>query len=201
MKKTTILLVDDHSFLRMGIRSLLATQADLSIVGEASNGLDAVELATRLKPNVVIMDLVMPALGGAEATRLIRNATPKTKVLVLTSFGTSSELRQALAYGATGALLKDAESDDLLAAIRKVADGGTAIAVGIGAPPLHNLGKHHLEILRLVARGLSNVDIATQVGLSEVTVKKHLTAIYRKLEVANRAEAVSLALQEGLIQS
>ena len=200
MKKTRILLADDHSFLRMGLRTLLAAQKDLAVVGEAANGQEAVDLVRGLKPDVVIMDLLMPKVNGAEATRLVRTASPETKVLVLTSFGTSDELRQAIANGASGALMKDAASDDLLAAIRTIAAGGTVRTDGLGEPVTAPLGENYLNILSLVAQGFSNPDIARNLGLSEITIKKHLSAIYRKLGVANRAEAVALALREGLIR-
>lgn len=199
MKKTRILLADDHSFLRMGLRALLSAQKDLAVVGEAANGQEAVDLVRGLKPDVVIMDLLMPKVNGAEATRLVRTASPETKVLVLTSFGTSDELRQAIANGASGALMKDAASDDLLAAIRTIAAGGTVRTDGLGEPASAPLGENYLKILSLVAQGFSNPDIARNLGLSEITIKKHLSAIYRKLGVANRAEAVALALREGLI--
>ena len=199
MKKTRILLADDHSFLRMGLRALLSAQKDLAVVGEAANGQEAVDLVRGLKPDVVIMDLLMPKVNGAEATRLVRTASPGTKVLVLTSFGTSDELRQAIANGASGALMKDAASDDLLAAIRTIAAGGTVRTDGLGEPASAPLGENYLKILSLVAQGFSNPDIARNLGLSEITIKKHLSAIYRKLGVANRAEAVALALREGLI--
>ena len=199
MKKTRILLADDHSFLRMGLRALLSAQKDLAVVGEAANGQEAVDLVRGLKPDVVIMDLLMPKVNGAEATRLVRTASPETKVLVLTSFGTSDELRQAIANGAAGALMKDAAADDLLAAIRTVAAGGTVRTDELGEPTSATLGENYLKILSLVAQGFSNPDIARNLGLSEITIKKHLSAIYRKLGVANRAEAVALALREGLI--
>ena len=140
-------------------------------------------------------------LIGVEETRELHAQAPDIKVIILTSYGTSDELRQAIANGAAGALMKDAAADDLLAAIRTVAAGGTVRTDGLGEPTSATLGENYLTILSLVAQGFSNPDIARNLGLSEITIKKHLSAIYRKLGVANRAEAVALALREGIIRN
>lgn len=198
MKKTNILIADDHSFLRMGLRTLLAAQNDFAVIAEAANGSEAVNLAKELKPDIVIMDLMMPVMNGADATKLIRSASPETKIIILTSYGTSNELGSAVSNGASGVLMKDAATDDLVAAVRTVASGGTVLAEAPSEKST-SLSDNHHTILTLVAQGFSNHDIARFLGLSEITIKKHLSVIYRKLGVANRAEAVALALREGFI--
>lgn len=198
MKKTRILLADDHSFLRMGLRTLLATQKDFSVVGEVANGHEAADIVRDLKPEIVIMDLMMPVMNGAEATKIIRKISPETKIIILTSYGTSRELREALDNGASGILMKDAAADDLIAVIREVANGGSVPAETLGETKFPLSDNHH-KILSLVAQGFSNPDIARRLGLSEITVKKHLSVIYRRLGVSNRAEAVATALHEGII--
>lgn len=198
MKKTRILLADDHSFLRMGLRTLLAAQKDFSVVGEVANGCEAVDIVKDLKPEIVIMDLMMPVMNGAEATKIIRKISPETKIIILTSYGTSRELREALDNGASGILMKDAAADDLITVIREVANGGSAPAETLGETKFPLSDNHH-KIISLVAQGFSNPDIARRLGLSEITVKKHLSVIYRRLGVSNRAEAVAIALHEGII--
>ena len=198
MKKTRILLADDHSFLRMGLRTLLATQKDFSVVGEVANGHEAADTVRDLKPEIVIMDLMMPVMNGAEATKIIRKISPETKIIILTSYGTSRELREALDNGASGILMKDAAADDLIAVIREVANGGSVPAETLGETKFPLSDNHH-KILSLVAQGFSNPDIARRLGLSEITVKKHLSVIYRRLGVSNRAEAVATALHDGII--
>lgn len=198
MKKTRILLADDHSFLRMGLRTLLATQKDFSVVGEVANGHEATDIVRDLKPEIVIMDLMMPVMNGAEATKIIRKISPETKIIILTSYGTSRELREALDNGASGILMKDAAADDLIAVIREVANGGSVPAETLGETKFPLSDNHH-KILSLVAQGFSNPDIARRLGLSEITVKKHLSVIYRRLGVSNRAEAVATALHDGII--
>ena len=207
MKKTKILIVDDHSLMRMGLSSLIASEKDMETVGEADNGRTAVELVRTLKPDVVIMDLMMPELSGAEATRLIHDEHPDVKIIILTSFGSSAEMSQAIANGAVGTLMKDTATDDLVATIRAVAGGRTVIP-----EPLLRMAKedssttlqltgHQLEILALVVKGLTNADIARHFNVSEVTVKKTLQTVFAKIGVANRAEAVSITLQKHLIRN
>jgi DNA-binding NarL/FixJ family response regulator len=198
MKKTRILLADDHSFLRMGLRTLLAAHKDFIVVGETANGREAVDAAQKLKPNIIIMDLMMPIMNGAMATKLVREVSPETKVIILTTYGTSNELNLAIENGAFGVMMKDAAADELIDAIRTVASDGKVIPKACSKKSL-TLNDNQLKILSLVAQGLSNPEIARFLGLSEITIKKHVSAIYNKLGVVNRAEAVALALRQGII--
>ncbi len=206
MSRIRILLADDHMLIRMGISSLVTTANDMEIVGEAKNGRQAVELADSLRPDVVIMDLMMPKMPGSEAIRLIHNSHPEIKVIVLTSFATSKEMSEAIANGASGALMKDSSSNNLIAAIRAIVAGKRIIpdellrqAEEDNAIP--SLSKRHLEMLASVAQGQSNADIAKKLGLSEVTVKKHMTTIFERLGVVNRSEAVALALRKQILHT
>ena len=205
MKKIKILLADDHRLLRMGLATLIASEKDMEVVGEAENGREAVELARTLRPDVVIMDLMMPEMSGAEATRLIHPELPDVKIMILTTFGTSDEIIDALSNGASGALMKDTATEDLVDSIRAIVTGREVIP-----PKLRHLVRErssavklsdrHLEILAAVSKGFSNADIARQFGLSEITVKKHLSAIFEKLGATNRAEAVAIALRKQLVK-
>ncbi len=206
MKKARILLADDHMIMRMGLSTLIACEEDMQIVGEARNGRQAVELAHALKPDIVIMDLMMPELSGAAATRLIHDAYPEIKILVLTSFATSKEMSEAISGGASGALMKDTAANDLISAIHAVLEGKRLIpdkllrqAEEDNAVP--QLSERHLEILSSVAQGQSNSDIAKQLGLSEITIKKQLSTIFERLGVMNRAEAVALALRKQMLKT
>ena len=205
MKKTRILIVDDHSLMRMGLSSLIASEKDMETVGEADNGKAAVELVRKLKPDVVIMDLMMPELSGAEATRIIHGELPDVKIVILTSFGSSAEMSLAISNGAVGTLMKDTATDDLVATIRAVAAGKTVIP-----EPLMRMAKedastlqltdHQLEILRLVVNGYTNSDIAKHLSVSEITIKKTLQTIFSKIGASNRAEAVTITLQKHLLK-
>lgn len=205
MKTIRILLADDHSLIRMGLAALFKYQKDIKVVGEAEDGDEAVRLALRLKPDVVVMDLAMPVMDGATATARIRETLPETRVLILTSFGTSADLSRALAAGATGALNKDSGNDELLTAIRTVADGGRAVSDEIArlieeepAPP--DFTERQLEVLHAVTRGLTNAEIGRQFGISADAVKQHVNAIFAKLGAANRTEAVTIALRKQLLK-
>ena len=205
MKTIRILLADDHSLIRMGLAALFKYQKDIKVVGEAEDGDEAVRLALRLKPDVVVMDLAMPVMDGATATARIREALPETHVLILTSFGTSADLSRALAAGATGALNKDSGNDELLTAIRTVADGGLSVSDEIArlieeepAPP--DFTERQLEVLHAVTRGLTNAEIGRQFGISADAVKQHVNAIFAKLGAANRTEAVTIALRKQLLK-
>lgn len=203
--KIRILLADDHSFLRMGLAALIAAKDDMVVVGEAKNGREAVEQARKLRPDVIVMDLMMPKMSGAEATKVICGELPDTKVMILTSFGNSAELSQALANGATGVLLKDAATNDLVTGVRKVAQGGRFVPAKIHAineaEPSVNLTDKQRDILESVTRGLSNADIARQFGIAEITVKGHLSVIFAKLGAATRAEAAAIALRRQLLKT
>lgn len=205
MKKIRILLADDHMIMRMGLSTLIACENDMQIVGEAKNGRQAVELSHALKPDLVIMDLMMPELSGSAATKLIHDAYPGIKILVLTSFATSKEMSDAITNGADGALMKDTAANDLIDTIRAVIAGKRLIPERLlrlaeedNAAP--KLSDRHLEILTSIARGLSNADIAKQFGLSEITIKKQLSTIFERLGVSNRSEAVALALRKQMLK-
>ena len=208
MKKAPIriMLADDHMLMRMGLSTLISCEEDMKVVGEAMNGRQAVELAQSLKPDIIIMDLMMPELGGAEAIKLIHDAHPEIKIMVLTSFGTSKEMSDAITNGADGALMKDTAANDLIEAIRAIVSGRRLIpdrllrqAEEDNVAP--KLSDRHLEILASVARGQSNSDIAKQFGLSEISIKKQLSKIFESLGVSNRAEAVALALRKQMLKS
>ena len=191
--------------VRMGLASLLETEPDIKVVGEAEDGDDAVKKAVSRRPDVVVMDLVMPKKDGAEATSEIHGLLPETKILLLTTFGTADGVAHALASGATGAMMKNADFSDLAAAVRTVASGGNAVSPEIERfiredPPVTNLTKRQGEILAAVVRGLTNDDIAKQFSIQRSSVKDHLTAIFEKLGAANRAEAISIALRKHLLR-
>ena len=205
MNKIRILIADDHMLMRMGISTLVSTDKSMTVVGEARNGREAVELAGSLRPDVVIMDLMMPEMSGGEATKAIHEAHPGIKIVILTTYGTSAELATAVTNGAVGVLLKDKVEMDLLNTIRFVVAGNQVIPTRLLAQieedkAMGKLTDRQMEILASVAQGQSNADIALQFGLSEITVKKHLSAIFERLGVANRSEAVSLAFRKQMLK-
>lgn len=206
MSKIRILLADDHMLMRMGIATLVSTAKDMTVVGEACNGRQAVELAGSLRPDVVILDLMMPEMSGGEATKAIHAAHPGIKIVILTTYGTSAELATAVTNGAVGVLLKDKVEMDLLNTIRFVVEGNQVIPTRLLAQieedkAMGKLTDRQMEILASVAEGQSNADIALQFGLSEITVKKHLSAIFERLGVANRSEAVALAFRKQMLKA
>ena len=206
MSKIRILLADDHMLMRMGIATLVSTAKDMTVVGEACNGRQAVELAGSLRPDVVIMDLMMPEMSGGEATKAIHAAHPGIKIVILTTYGTSAELATAVLNGAVGVLLTDKVEMDLLNTIRFVVEGNQVIPTRLLAQieedkAMGKLTDRQMEILASVAEGQSNADIALQFGLSEITVKKHLSAIFERLGVANRSEAVALAFRKQMLKA
>ena len=177
----------------------------METVGEAENGKAAVELVRERKPDVVIMDLMMPELSGAEATRIIHGEFPDVKIIILTSFGTSAEMSQAIANGAVGTLMKDTATDDLVATIRAVATGQTVIPEDLLRMSKEDvstlqLTDHQLEILGLVVKGFTNSDIARHFSVSEVTIKKTLQTAFARIGASNRAEAVSITLKKHLLK-
>ena len=212
--KIRILLADDHAIMRVGLTSLLSHEKDMTVVGEAKTGEDAVALARELKPDIVVMDLMMPVLSGAEATRQI-TAQPeddesdgehaRPKVLVFTSYGTSADLARAVLNGASGVLLKNAPTRDLPLAIRRVFAGERVLSKEVqalvdeeSATPC--LTDRQLQQLTLAARGFTNQEIADQLSISLITVKKQFSDIFVRLNVSNRAEAIGFALQRHLIE-
>ena len=200
-----ILIADDHAIVRMGLASLLGTQEGFEIVGDAEDGEMAVKKALKLKPDVVIMDLMMPKKDGAEATAEIHAALPETKILILTTFGTSDGIANALNSGASGALMKNSPNDQLVKALRTVAAGGRAISDEVERlmeedPPAKALTPRQMEILEGMTRGLTNQDIAHELGIREDRVKGHVNTIFAKLGAANRTEAVAIALRKHLLR-
>ena len=203
--KIKILIADDHPLMRQGLATLLDADPGLQIVGDAKNGADAVEKAGELKPDVIVMDLSMPVMDGVEATRRIREANPGTKVLILTTYGTSADIAHAIDAGASGALVKDAEYDRLISAIRAVADGRTAFSPEIETmlkqePHPPTLTERQRQILEHTVNGLLADEISQRLNLSSFTVNEHLDAIKRKLGAANRTEAVAIALKKQLLK-
>ena len=205
MKKFRILLADDHAIMRMGLCAILGKQPDFEVVGEAEDGEEAVARTRALRPDVVIMDLMMPKLDGAAATAAIHAELPETKILILTTFGAADSLAHALQNGAAGALLKSAPNAELITALRAIAAGRRIVAPDIQRilrenPPSEELTPRQLEILEQMTRGLTNADIARVLGISEQRVKEHVLTILSKLGAANRTEAVALALRKQLLK-
>ena len=202
--KTRILLADDHLVVRMGIASIISFEPDLEVVAEADTGEEAVALARTHKPDVVVMDLMMPKLNGADATVAILQENPAVRVLILTTFGTSEDMRRALDAGAAGGLVKSSSQAEIIAAIRAVAAGQRVLspeiehALGTDAePPL--LSMRQLEVLNLAAKGFTNREIGEILGIGVNGVKAHLKVIYTRLGAASRTEATSLAINLRLI--
>lgn len=194
---TTVLLVDDHPMVRAGLATLISTTEDLQIVGEAESGEQAVSMAPDLLPDVILMDLSMPGIGGAEATRRILERQPQVHVVVLTSFADHERVAEALAAGAVGYLLKDCDARDLLAAIRAAALGQAPLDPRVARVLLpsatsstrESLSVRELQVLRLVAQGLANKQIGRALGITERTVKVHVGHVFRRLGVTDRTSA------------
>ena len=204
-RKITVLIADDHTIIRAGLAALLGTEKDLEIVGQAKNGVEAVRETLRLLPDVVIMDLMMPKKDGVEATVEIHEKAPDTKVILLTTFGTSDGIAHALQNGAKGAILKNADNAQLATAIRKVARGGEFISAEIRQqlavnPPIPELTPRQKDILASMVRGLTDRDIAWQFGIRQDGVNDHVRAILAKIGAANRTEAVAIALRKHLLK-
>jgi len=204
-QKIKILIADDHAIVRIGLSALLKTESDLSVVGVAKDGEEAVAEALRLKPDVIVMDLMMPKKNGVEATAAIHERLPDTKIIILTTFAASDGIKHALDAGATGAVMKTAEDAELVSIIRTVAAGGAVISDEIQQlltedPPAEELTPRQLEILESVTRGFTNADIAKQLGLREQSVKEHISAILVKIGAANRSEAVAITMRKHLLK-
>ena len=213
MEEIKILIVDDHPVVREGIGSMLKREPDFKIVGEASNGLEAIEKVRELIPDVVLMDLRMPELDGVEAITRIRAEKPEVKFIILTTYSDDEYIFKGLAAGARAYLLKDAPRDQLFKAIRAVSQGESLIQPVVASrvldklaelskksPSSETLSEREIEVLGLMAKGASNKDIGDQLSITQSTVKTHITSIFQKLNVATRTEAVTTALRRGIIQ-
>ena len=205
MAKIKVLIADDHTLVRMGLRMLVSSQKDLEFVGEAEDGQEAVAAVERKRPDVVVMDLQMPIVDGIEATERIAKSHPGTKVIILTSYGSSDGISHALEKGAVGAILKSETETALVKAIRLAAAGKSYITEEIRAqiaadPPIKDLSPRQLEIISAITRGLSNAEIGDLLGIDRFTVKNHLAILFQKLGVANRTEAVTIALRKQLVK-
>lgn len=204
-----VMLVDDHDMVRTGLEVFLETVDDLELVGEASNGEDAVRLCGEVHPDVILMDLIMPGMGGIEVTRLIREAYPQVQVIALTSFNDKQLVQQALQAGAISYLLKNASIDELSAAIRSARKGQATLApeatqalIEVAtAPPVpgDDLTKREKEVLALLVQGLNNREIGEQLFISRSTVKNHVSNILSKFMVSSRTEVVAIAVEHKLV--
>jgi DNA-binding NarL/FixJ family response regulator len=208
-----VLLADDHALVREGTRRLLETESDVEVVAEAASGEEAVEATKRLHPDIAIMDIAMPGMGGIEATRAIKVSCPETAVLVLSAYDDEPYLMKLLEVGAAGFLLKSVHGQELISAIRAVSRGESVLQPSIAEKIMLRmssqaeeqqsmadlLSEREFEVLRLAARGLPNKEIARRLGLSIRTVHSHLANIFMKMQVGSRTEAVLLALRQGMI--
>lgn len=210
----TVLIVDDHKVVRQGVRAFLETQPDLVVVGEAESGEEAVRLVTEHVPDVVLMDLVMPGVDGVEATLQVKQVSPRTQVIVLTSYHQDEHIFPAIRAGALSYLLKDVGSAELADAVRKAAAGEAVLHPRVAARvvqelhgahqdtpnPFTKLSDRELDVLRLIANGLTNAQIAEDLVISEKTVKSHVSNILSKLHLADRTQAAVYAWREGVVR-
>lgn len=206
-----VLIADDHPVVREGLAAMLSYQPDIDVVGEATDGLEAVQRTGELQPDIVLMDLQMPHLGGVEAIKQIRAQFPRIQLIVLTTYGDDDSIFQGIAAGARGYLLKDAPRDELFRAVRAVARGESLLQPAVAtrlldrimrppAEPQEMLTERELEVLRLLAKGSANKQIGAQLHISESTAKTHIANIFQKLAVTDRTQAVTVALSRGLIK-
>ena len=208
MKPIRVLLVDDHPVVRAGIEGILNSQPDIEVVGEASDGIEAICLNQTLQPDVILMDLQMPKMDGVTAIKAIHEQANPPYILVLTTYDTDADIVQAIQAGATGYLLKDTPREDFFAAVRRVAQGESVLTpvvasrlmAHIRAPAEEQLSGREIEVLTLVSQSHSNKDIAKQLHISTATVKTHLIHIYGKLGVSDRTAAVTTALEKGILR-
>jgi NarL family two-component system response regulator LiaR len=215
MELITVMMVDDHAIVRQGVRAFLETQPDLWVVGEAGSGQEAVQRAGELAPDVVLMDLIMPGMDGVESTRLLKQASPRSQVIVLTSYHEDEHIFPAIRAGALSYLLKDVAPPELADAIRKAARGEAVLHPRVAARvvqeihgakrdtfnPFTELSERELEVLKLIAGGASNEEIAGTLIISEKTVKSHVSNILSKLHVADRTQAAVYAWREGVVRN
>jgi DNA-binding NarL/FixJ family response regulator len=208
----SILVADDHPVVRDGLVAILGTQPDFNVVGEASTGTDAVRLALELEPDVMLLDMEMPEMDGLEALRRIRAARPEAKVIIFTVFDTDERILAAVQAGAQGYLLKGVPREEIFNAIRVVSGGGSLLQPVVASKllrqlsgeragePLDHLTEREMEVLRLMAQGRANKEIASALDITERTAKFHVSSILSKLGATNRTEAVALAAQQGLVE-
>ncbi len=208
MKPIRVLLVDDHPVVRAGIEGILSSQPDIEVVGEASNGMEAIGLSHTLQPDVVLMDLQMPEMDGVTAIKAIHAQANPPHILVLTTYDTDADIVEAIQAGATGYLLKDTPREDFFAAVRQVARGESVLTPVVAsrlmarmrAPAEEQLSGREIEVLTLVAQGHGNKEIGKQLHISAATVRTHLIHIYGKLGVNDRTAAVTTALEKGILR-
>ncbi|MBN1430745.1 MAG: response regulator transcription factor [Anaerolineae bacterium] len=210
----TVLIVDDHEVVRRGIRAFLEALSEFAVVGEAGSGAEAVELAARCVPDVVLMDLIMPLMDGVEATRQVKNISPRTQIVVLTSYHEDEHIFPALRAGAISYILKDVRMSELADAVRRAAGGEATLHPRVASRviqelhgartetpnPFTELTDREMEVLQLIANGLSNTDIAGQLVLSENTIKGHVSNILSKLHLADRTQAAVYAWRQGVVR-
>lgn len=204
---TTVLLVDDHPVVREGLRGMIDAEPDLSVVGVAGSGTEAVSMAQSLCPDVILMDLRMPDVDGVTATERILATSPGIRIVVVTTYESDSDILRAVEAGAAGYLLKDATRAELAAAVRDAADGKTVLAPSVADrlvrfvrhPPPASLSSREVDVLTLVSEGLTNADIGRRLHISEATVKTHLLRAFNKLGVSDRTAAVTTAMSLGLL--
>jgi NarL family two-component system response regulator LiaR len=210
----SVLIVDDHEIVRRGIRAYLETQPDFNVIGEAASGEEAIQMALNLVPDVVLMDLILPGMDGVESTRRIKSLSPRTQIVVLTSYHEDEHIFPALKAGATAYILKDIRMEQLAEALHKAVNGEVTLHPRVAARVLQNirgeweeernpyteLTERELEVLKLLANGLSNSRIAEQLFISENTVKGHISNILSKLHLADRTQAAAFAWREGIVR-
>jgi NarL family two-component system response regulator LiaR len=210
----TVLLVDDQAMVRQGVRAFLGTQPDISVVGEAGSGVEAVSLAAQYVPDVILMDLIMPEMDGIETTRRVKQVSPRSQVVVLTSYHEDEHIFPALKAGALSYVLKDLSAEELAAAVRKAAAGEAVLHPRVAARvikelqgrrgetlnPFTELSERELEVLKLIADGMSNAEMAARLVLSEKTVKGHVSNILSKLQLADRTQAAVYAWRAGIVR-
>ncbi len=207
-----ILVADDHPVVRDGLRAMLGTQPDFQVVGEAGNGVEAVELAARLKPNVILLDLEMPDLDGVSVLSQLRTLDARARVIIVTAYDTDERIVQAVVAGAQGYVLKGAPREEIFRAIRVVYEGGSLLEPIVASKLMQHVSRQagqpaemisltprELEVLFLLAKGKSNKQIAAELVIAERTVKFHVSSIFSKLTATNRTEAVKIAVQRGLV--
>ena len=210
----SVLLVDDHSMVRQGVKAFLITQPDITVVGEAGSGEDAIKLTEQYVPDVILMDLIMPNMDGVEATRRVKQVSPRSQVVVLTSYHEDEHIFPALKAGALSYILKDVSAEELASAVRKAAAGEAVLHPRVAARvikelqgrrdanlnPFTELSERELEVLKLIADGMSNAGIASKLVLSEKTIKGHVSNILGKLHLVDRTQAAVYAWREGVVR-